>query len=116
MATRANARHRSKRGKLCVWADMREHGQGDRRHTKMLQQQHRLPQQRCGSVYSCPTKYFMQVGEEKVFGRLCTEDIVYRLKSSGYQKLARYITKPIPSFSRPPQHLVRYVEEGKSDL
>ncbi|KYM85215.1 hypothetical protein ALC53_05004 [Atta colombica] len=54
---------------------MREHGQGNRRHTKMLQQQHRLLQQRCSSVYSCPTKYFMQVGE-KVFSRLCTEDIV----------------------------------------
>lgn len=65
----------TKRGEPCVWADMREHEQDGGRHAKMLQQLHRLLRQRRGSVYSCPTKYFMQVGE-KVFGGLCTEDIV----------------------------------------
>ncbi|TGZ52845.1 Uncharacterized protein DBV15_05171 [Temnothorax longispinosus] len=61
---------------MCVGRHMGEHGrQGSGRPAKMLQRLHRLLRQRCGSVYSCPTKYFMQVGE-KVFGGLCTEDIV----------------------------------------
>jgi len=36
---------------------------------------------------------------------------LYRLKSSGYQKLDRYIAKLIP-FSRPPQYLGRLRKEG----
>lgn len=78
-----------------MWADMREHGQGGGQHAKMLQQLRRLLRQRCGSVYSCPTKYFMQVGE-KVFGGLCTEDIVPAKIVRLSKVVTRYTANPIP--------------------
>jgi len=88
-----------------VWADMR--GQDSRQHSKMLQQLHRLPRRCCGSVYSCPTKYFMQAGE-KVFGGLCTEDIV-AAKIVRLSKVGSLI--PFP-FSRSSQHLRMLGKEG----
>lgn len=102
----------TKRGELCVWADMRKHEQDGGRHAKMLQRLYRLLRQRRGSVYSCPIKYFMQVGK-KVFGGLCTEDIVpvkiVRLSKVGSLH-AQLIS--LPSFGSP-RHLEGMLRKEK---
>lgn len=52
----------------------------------------------CGNaaapVYSCSTKYFMQVGE-KIFGGSHARETSYRLKLSGYQELALRLWKTV---------------------
>lgn len=104
----------TKRGEPCVWADMREHEQ-DGENVDMRKCCSNCTGY-CGNaaVQFIHARQNISCKSARRFSVDYARKTLYRLKSSGYQKLARYSANPTPFLWA--RHSRRYIEKGKGDL